>query len=85
MRKGRRRKGQHNQCQNFVTMPAGVSWPMYLKMLTASALAMFAGAQVVHNYYKPDLSVPEIPPKPGDLRTELLGLKRRDSEAQNSQ
>nr|XP_033800829.1 uncharacterized protein C12orf73 homolog [Geotrypetes seraphini] len=56
-------------------MPAEVSWPKYLKMVTASVLAMFAGAQVVHNYYKPDLSVPEIPPKPGGLRTELLGLK----------
>ncbi|XP_029457362.1 uncharacterized protein C12orf73 homolog [Rhinatrema bivittatum] len=66
-------------------MPAGVSWPHYLKMLTASILAMFAGAQVVHRYYRPDLSVPEIPPEPGELRTELLGLKQRHREAQNSQ
>lgn len=37
------------------TMPAGVSWTTYLKMVTASLLAMFAGAQVVHRYYRPDL------------------------------
>lgn len=30
-------------------------------------------------------SIPEIPPKPGELRTELLGLKSRSSEAQTSQ
>lgn len=36
-------------------MPAGVSWPRYLRMLGASILAMFAGAEVVHRYYRPDL------------------------------
>lgn len=36
-------------------MPAGVPWPTYLKMFTASLLAMFAGSQVVHRYYLPDL------------------------------
>lgn len=36
-------------------MPAGVSWPRYIKMLGASMLAMFAGAEVVHRYYRPDL------------------------------
>ena len=36
-------------------MPAGVSWPRYLRMFGASVLAMFAGAQVVHQYYLPDL------------------------------
>uniref|UniRef100_A0A8B9S3I1 Chromosome 12 open reading frame 73 n=1 Tax=Apteryx owenii TaxID=8824 RepID=A0A8B9S3I1_APTOW len=66
-------------------MPAGVSWPTYLKTLGASVLAMFAGAEVVHRYYRPDLSIPEIPPKPGELRTELLGLKERSSHIQTSQ
>ncbi|XP_069049009.1 ubiquinol-cytochrome-c reductase complex assembly factor 6 [Lepisosteus oculatus] len=61
-------------------MPAGVSWPRYLSMLGASVLAMFAGAQVVHRYYRPDLSIPEVPPKPGELRTELLGLKSQQGE-----
>lgn len=37
-----------------VDMP-GVSWPRYLKMMGASVAAMFAGAQVVHLYYLPDL------------------------------
>lgn len=36
-------------------MPAGVPWPTYLKTLAASLLAMFAGAEVVHRYYRPDL------------------------------
>lgn len=36
-------------------MPAGVPWATYLKMFTASLLAMFAGSQVVHRYYRPDL------------------------------
>uniref|UniRef100_A0A8P4K7I9 Ubiquinol-cytochrome c reductase complex assembly factor 6 n=1 Tax=Dicentrarchus labrax TaxID=13489 RepID=A0A8P4K7I9_DICLA len=52
-------------------MPAGVSWPQYLRMFSASLLSMFAGAQVVHQYYLPDLSIPEVPPKPGELKTEL--------------
>ncbi|KAF7707605.1 protein BRAWNIN [Silurus meridionalis] len=56
-------------------MPAGVSWPRYMKMFVASVLSMFAGAEVVHQYYRPDLSIPEVPPKPGELQTELLGLR----------
>lgn len=36
-------------------MPAGVPWPTYLRTLAASMLAMFAGAEVVHRYYGPDL------------------------------
>lgn len=30
-------------------------------------------------------SIPEIPPKPGELKTELLGLKARSSKVQTSQ
>uniref|UniRef100_A0A5F9C9L6 Ubiquinol-cytochrome c reductase complex assembly factor 6 n=2 Tax=Oryctolagus cuniculus TaxID=9986 RepID=A0A5F9C9L6_RABIT len=66
-------------------MPAGVSWPTYLKMFAASLLAMCAGAEVVHRYYRPDLTIPEIPPKRGELRTELLGLKERQHKPQTSQ
>ncbi|XP_073328407.1 ubiquinol-cytochrome-c reductase complex assembly factor 6 [Pagrus major] len=62
-------------------MPAGVSWPRYLRMFAASVLAMFAGAQAVHQYYLPDLSIPEIPPKPGELQTELRGYKVREEAA----
>uniref|UniRef100_A0A8C6Y1Q9 Uncharacterized protein n=1 Tax=Naja naja TaxID=35670 RepID=A0A8C6Y1Q9_NAJNA len=36
-------------------MPAGVSWPKYMKILTAAFLSMLAGAQTVHKFYKPDL------------------------------
>ena len=34
-------------------MPAGVSWPTYLKFATAAGLSMVAGAQTVHLLYKP--------------------------------
>lgn len=67
------------------TMPAGVPMFTYLKMLTASLLAMCAGAEVVHRYYRPELTIPEIPPKPGELKTELLGLKERKHKPQVSQ
>ncbi|XP_048863048.1 protein BRAWNIN [Brienomyrus brachyistius] len=66
-------------------MPAGVSWPRYLRMLGASILAMFAGAEVVHRYYLPDLTIPETPPKPGELRTELLGLKNHQDPGSEKQ
>ncbi|EFB13452.1 hypothetical protein PANDA_003513, partial [Ailuropoda melanoleuca] len=66
-------------------MPAGVSWATYLKLFAASLLTMCAGAEVVHRYYRPDLTIPEIPPKPGELKTELLGLKKRQHEPQISQ
>uniref|UniRef100_A0A8C6TZW5 Uncharacterized protein n=1 Tax=Neogobius melanostomus TaxID=47308 RepID=A0A8C6TZW5_9GOBI len=36
-------------------MPAGVSWPRYLRMFTATIASMFLGAQAVHQYYLPDL------------------------------
>ncbi|XP_039502828.1 protein BRAWNIN [Pimephales promelas] len=62
-------------------MPAGVSWPRYLRMFAASVLSMFAGAQVVHQYYRPDLTIPDVPPKPGELQTELLGLKERETDS----
>jgi Domain of unknown function (DUF4516) len=34
-------------------MPAGVSWPTYLKFFAAAFVSMALGAQVVHQYYKP--------------------------------
>jgi len=34
-------------------MPAGVSWPTYLKFALASGLSMIAGAQTVHQFYRP--------------------------------
>uniref|UniRef100_A0A2K6TSF0 Protein BRAWNIN n=1 Tax=Saimiri boliviensis boliviensis TaxID=39432 RepID=A0A2K6TSF0_SAIBB len=44
-------------------MPARVLMSTYVKMLAASLLAMCVGAEVVHRYYRPDLTIPEIPPK----------------------
>jgi len=34
-------------------MPAGVTWGRYLRFSAAAMLSMFAGAQVVHIYYRP--------------------------------
>lgn len=50
-----RTSGTTSVTQTGFKMPAGISWPRYLRMLTASMLSMFAGAQVVHQYYRPDL------------------------------
>ena len=39
-------------------MPAGVSWPQYLKFFVAAMVSMLLGSQAVHVYYRPldDLS-----------------------------
>lgn len=34
-------------------MPAGVSWPQYLRFSAAAFLSMMAGSQTVHHYYNP--------------------------------
>jgi len=34
-------------------MPAGVSWPTYLKFAFAAGASMIAGAQTVHLVYRP--------------------------------
>lgn len=34
-------------------MPAGVSWGQYMKFMASALLAMMAGSQAVHMYYKP--------------------------------
>jgi hypothetical protein len=34
-------------------MPAGVSWPQYLKFFVASMVSMLLGAQAVHVCYRP--------------------------------
>ncbi|KAG9490513.1 ubiquinol-cytochrome c reductase complex assembly factor 6 [Eleutherodactylus coqui] len=65
-------------------MPAGVSWSRYIMLMSATLASMFAGAEVVHRYYRPDLTVPEIPPKPGELKTELLGLQQEKGNKQTS-
>jgi len=52
-------------------MPYGVTWGFYIKRVTSSLLATFAGSHAVHLYYSPDLSIPEVPPKKGELHTKL--------------
>lgn len=56
-------------------MPAGVSWPSYLKMFAASLLAMCAGAEVVHRYYRPDLVSARAPAAPGASGVPDLGMR----------
>ncbi|XP_047380175.1 protein BRAWNIN-like [Sciurus carolinensis] len=56
-------------------MPMGVPMTTYLTMFAASLLAMCVGAEAVHRYYWPDLTIPDILPKPGECKMELLGLK----------
>ena len=34
-------------------MPAGVTWGQYIAFSSAAMLSMFAGSQIVHQYYKP--------------------------------
>ena len=52
-------------------MPYGVTWNFYIKTLASNFAAMLAGNQLVHMWYSPDLSIPEIPPKKGELHTRL--------------
>ena len=40
-------------CRHLHDMPAGVSWPTYLKFAVAAGLSMVAGAQTVHAVYRP--------------------------------
>ncbi|XP_073987439.1 ubiquinol-cytochrome c reductase complex assembly factor 6 sloth 2 [Rhodnius prolixus] len=49
-------------------MPAGVSWPQYLKVVTAALISMFAGAQIVHNVYRPLDDLDELVQKEIDKR-----------------
>ena len=55
-------------------MPAGVSWPTYLKFFTAAGLSMVAGAQAVHALYKP-LDDLELVVKKIEQESEKLALK----------
>lgn len=65
-----------------LTMPAGVPWTTYLKMFTASLLAMFAGSQVVHRYYLPDLVSAGGPwASPSLLPTRAKGIFKRTRSA----
>ncbi|XP_071453802.1 ubiquinol-cytochrome c reductase complex assembly factor 6 [Hetaerina americana] len=51
-------------------MPAGTTWPNYLKFFTAAMISMFAGSQVVHIYYKPLNDMDEL------VQKEMLNLRR---------
>eukprot|EP00043_Microstomoeca_roanoka_P007095 m.68628 g.68628 ORF g.68628 m.68628 type:complete len:83 (-) comp13689_c0_seq3:62-310(-) len=52
-------------------MPAGWSMRQYVALCFISVSSMLLGGSITHNYYKPDLTLPENPHKPESL------LKRR--------
>ena len=53
-------------------MPFGLTKRKYFTVFCAYVLSTFAGAEIVHRYYSPDLSIPTIPPKKGELKTKLF-------------
>lgn len=60
-------------------MPYGITSFQYFKIVSSYMLAAFAGTEVVHRYFSPDLSIPRIPPKKGELKTELyMRLKKTE-------
>nr|XP_055179859.1 ubiquinol-cytochrome-c reductase complex assembly factor 6-like [Nyctereutes procyonoides] len=65
-------------------MPAGVSWATFLKTFAASLLTMCAEAKGVQRYHRLDLTILEIPPKPGEFKMKLLGMKKTHHEPQVS-
>ncbi|XP_034031708.1 uncharacterized protein C12orf73 homolog [Thalassophryne amazonica] len=58
-----------------VKMPAGVSWPRYLSMFWGQYTGNACRSTGSSPYYRPDLSIAEIPPKSRELQTELQGYK----------
>jgi len=62
-------------------MPAGVSWGQYLRFSAAAMLSMFAGAQVVHSFYRPmedfDTYVKDALEKENALLAEREELRKR--------
>eukprot|EP00056_Hartaetosiga_gracilis_P014752 m.240971 g.240971 ORF g.240971 m.240971 type:complete len:74 (-) comp16847_c0_seq1:55-276(-) len=44
-------------------MPLGWTTPQYASLVAISLGSMLFGSTIVHNFYKPDLSIPETPEK----------------------
>jgi len=61
-------------------MPYGMPNVQFIKVASAYFLAMAAGSQFVHWWYSPDLSIPEIPPKKGELHTKLYTRSSNSEE-----
>jgi len=60
-------------------MPAGVSLSVYLRHMTASLLSMFAGAQLVHSFYKPLADLDDLVEAEKE-RLEAEAVKVQDSQ-----
>lgn len=60
-------------------MPAGVTWSVYLKGVTAALLSMFAGAQAVHVIYRPlDDFQEQVEKLKAELRAEGVNTESQD-------
>jgi len=63
-------------------MPAGVSWPTYLKFSLAAALSMIAGAQTVHHLYRPlddlDSFIKNFEEESSKVNTDTIDTKKVD-------
>jgi len=61
-------------------MPAGVSWLQYTKIMGASLISMFAGAQCVHVIYKPLKDFDVIVDKEKERLRQEVDLKSSKTE-----
>jgi len=61
-------------------MPAGVSWPTYLKFTLAAGLSMVAGAQTVHQFYRPLEDLEEWVRKFEEQQKLIQEVKTNDSK-----
>jgi len=52
-------------------MPYGMPTAQFARVAAAYFVSMAAGSQLVHWWYSPDLSIPDTPPKKGELHTQL--------------
>lgn len=63
-------------------MPAGVSWPTYLKFTLAAGLSMIAGAQTVHQFYRPLEDLEEWVRKFEEQQKLIQEVKSTESKAE---
>jgi len=61
-------------------MPFGLSRTKYLKVLCSYCLATVAGTEVVHRYYKPNLTIPVVPPKKGELKQNCFTIMKKKND-----
>ncbi|KAF6214782.1 hypothetical protein GE061_009525 [Apolygus lucorum] len=58
-------------------MPAGVTWPQYLRVVAVAMLSMMAGAQTVHLVYKPLDDLDELVKQEIEKRKAIIMAPRK--------